>query len=164
MGNSNSVWLSTSFTISSFVFNRTKKLIQIWNSLRVSKWQNFHFWVNYPFKVKTYDGCSVSFWFDIIHNSVRFQHCTWVVLRKGRWAAVYCEVHGTPQKSFGLKLTPVDHPAPLSQHKTAWREKYINTEMHINGFGLKCTFNAADLHSLCLEYRFWCVCKQTGCE
>ncbi len=37
--------------ISSFVFGRTKKFIQVWNYLRVSKWwQNFHFWVNYPFK------------------------------------------------------------------------------------------------------------------
>ncbi len=38
------------FKISSFVFGRTKKFIQVWNYLRVSKWQNFHFWVNYPFK------------------------------------------------------------------------------------------------------------------
>ncbi len=43
-------WLQTFFKISSFVFGRTKKFIQIWNYLRVSKWrQNFHFWVNYPF-------------------------------------------------------------------------------------------------------------------
>ncbi len=41
----------TFFRISSFVFNRTKTFIQILNYLRVSKWwQNFHFWVNYPFK------------------------------------------------------------------------------------------------------------------
>ncbi len=33
------------------MFSRTKTLIQVWNYLRVSKWwQNFHFWVNYPFK------------------------------------------------------------------------------------------------------------------
>ncbi len=44
-------WLQTFFKISSFVFSRTKKFIQVWNFLRVSKWwQNFHFWVNYPFK------------------------------------------------------------------------------------------------------------------
>jgi len=39
--------------IYSFVFSRTKKCIQVWDNLRVSKWgqnQNFHFWVNYPFK------------------------------------------------------------------------------------------------------------------
>ncbi len=42
----------TFFRISSFVFSRTKTFIQVWNYLRVSKWwQNFHFWVNYPFKV-----------------------------------------------------------------------------------------------------------------
>ncbi len=43
--------LVTFFKISSFVFSRTKKFIQVWNYLRVSKWwQNFHFfWVNYPF-------------------------------------------------------------------------------------------------------------------
>ncbi len=44
-------WLQTFFRISSFVFGTTKKFIQVWNYLRVSKWwQNFHFWVNYPFK------------------------------------------------------------------------------------------------------------------
>ncbi len=43
-------WLQTFFKISSFVFGRTKKFIQVWNYLRMSKWwQNFHFWVNYLF-------------------------------------------------------------------------------------------------------------------
>ncbi len=45
-------WLQTFFKISSFVFSRTKTFIQVWNYLRVSKWwQNFHFWVNYPFNI-----------------------------------------------------------------------------------------------------------------
>ncbi len=45
------VWLQTFFKISSFVFGRTKKLIQVWNYMKASKWwQNFHFWVNYRFK------------------------------------------------------------------------------------------------------------------
>ncbi len=36
------------------MFSRTKTFIQVWNYLRVSKWwQNFHFWVNYPFNVYT---------------------------------------------------------------------------------------------------------------
>ncbi len=44
-------WLQTFFKISFFVIGRTKKFIQVWNYLRVSKWwQHFHFWVNYPFK------------------------------------------------------------------------------------------------------------------
>ncbi len=35
-------WRPTFFKISSFVFSRRKKLIQVWNKLRVSKWwQNF---------------------------------------------------------------------------------------------------------------------------
>ncbi len=35
------------FNISSFVFNISKKLIQVWNDMRVSKWwQNYSFWVN----------------------------------------------------------------------------------------------------------------------
>ncbi len=42
----------TFFRISSFVFSRLKKCIQVWNYLRVRKWwQNFNLWVNYPFKV-----------------------------------------------------------------------------------------------------------------
>ncbi len=48
-------WLQTFFRISSFVFGRTNTFIQVWNYLRLSKWwQNFHFWVNYPFKVKIF--------------------------------------------------------------------------------------------------------------
>ncbi len=44
--------LQTFFKISSFVFIRTNKFIQVWNYLRVSKrWQIlFFFCVNYPFK------------------------------------------------------------------------------------------------------------------
>ncbi len=45
----NTAWLQTFFRISSFVFSRTKTFIQVWNYLRVSKWYNFYFWVNYPF-------------------------------------------------------------------------------------------------------------------
>ncbi len=32
------VWLQTFFKISSFLFNEGKKLIQVWNNLRVNKW------------------------------------------------------------------------------------------------------------------------------
>ncbi len=46
-------WLQTFFKISPFVFGWTKTFIQVWNYLRVCKWQNFHFWVNYPFNVNT---------------------------------------------------------------------------------------------------------------
>jgi len=35
------------FQISSFVFTRTNKHIEVWNNMSVSKCsQNFHFWVN----------------------------------------------------------------------------------------------------------------------
>ncbi len=44
-------WLQTFFKISFFVFSRTKTFTQVWNYLMVSRWQNFHFWVNYPFKM-----------------------------------------------------------------------------------------------------------------
>ncbi len=36
-------WLQTFFRISSFVFSRTKKFIQVWNHLRVCKWWQFSF-------------------------------------------------------------------------------------------------------------------------
>jgi len=43
------VWFQSFFKIYSFVFSRRKKLIQVCNNLRVSKWwQNFNFWVEYP--------------------------------------------------------------------------------------------------------------------
>ncbi len=59
-------WLQSFFKISSFVFGRTKTFIKVWNYLRVSKWwQNFHFWVNYPFKshlFKLYTKKLCNFW------------------------------------------------------------------------------------------------------
>ncbi len=46
-------WLQTFFRISSFVF-RTNTFIPVWIYLRMSTWwQHFHFWVNYPFKIRT---------------------------------------------------------------------------------------------------------------
>ncbi len=44
------VWLPTLLMISSVVFCRRKKLIELWNNLRVNKWQDCHFWVHWPFK------------------------------------------------------------------------------------------------------------------
>jgi len=43
--------LVTNIVSSSFVFN--KKLVWVWNSMRVSKWweKKIHFWVNCPFKL-----------------------------------------------------------------------------------------------------------------
>jgi len=39
--------IKTFFQISSFVYSRTNKHIEVWNNMRVSKyWQNFNFWVN----------------------------------------------------------------------------------------------------------------------
>ncbi len=43
------VWSPAFFKISYFVFNIRKKLKQVWNDMRVSRWQNFHFWMNCPF-------------------------------------------------------------------------------------------------------------------
>ncbi len=51
------------FIISSFVFSRTKTFIQVWNYLRVIKWwQIFHFWVNYPFKLRVRVGLTSLLW------------------------------------------------------------------------------------------------------
>jgi len=36
------VWLPLFFKISSFLFSRRKKFMQVWNNLRVSIKQNFH--------------------------------------------------------------------------------------------------------------------------
>ncbi len=48
------VWFPTFFKISSIVFNRRDKLLQVWNNMRESKlWHHFHFCMNYPFKRHT---------------------------------------------------------------------------------------------------------------
>ncbi len=50
-GGPSTVWLIF-FKISSFMFNIRKKLKQVWNDMRVTKWwQTFTFWVNYSFNM-----------------------------------------------------------------------------------------------------------------
>ncbi len=66
-------WLQTFFKISSFVFGRTKKFIQVWNYLRVSKWwQNFHFWVNYPLN-------SVLIHFRMLQCEIALAYLNWII-------------------------------------------------------------------------------------
>jgi len=43
------IWLPKFFQISSFVFSRTKKFLQVWNNMRCLNYYNF--WVNYPFNI-----------------------------------------------------------------------------------------------------------------
>ncbi len=52
-------WLQTFFRISSFVF-RTNTFIQVWIYLRMSKWQNFHFWVYCLFKINKWSKAVLS--------------------------------------------------------------------------------------------------------
>ncbi len=50
MGNENT-WLSTFFKVSSVVFGRKNKLIQVWDDkdeYTKTEWSSF--WVSYPFK------------------------------------------------------------------------------------------------------------------
>ncbi len=48
------LWLPAFFQISSCVFKRRKKLVHVWNNMRLSKWwQHLNFWVDNPFKFWT---------------------------------------------------------------------------------------------------------------
>ncbi len=48
-GNRN--WLVINILLNIF-FRRIEEFVQVWNNRRVSKLQKFHFWVNYPLKIK----------------------------------------------------------------------------------------------------------------
>ncbi len=52
---------------------QTKKFIQVWNYLRVSKWwQHFHFWVNYPFKIhKQSWGKHLKMFKGLVHTKMK---------------------------------------------------------------------------------------------
>lgn len=59
--------------MSYFVCNRRKKPIQVWNSLRVSKWgHHLKFWVNHPFK-QTHVHWTQLHWTRIELNSFYFR-------------------------------------------------------------------------------------------
>ncbi len=88
----------TFFRISSFVFSRTKTFVQIWNYLRVSKWQNFHFWVNYPFKTFT----------DVTLAQSLHVACVWYPLAR---------LHGLKQKYF-QHCDVTNYPVPNVPNRT----------------------------------------------
>ncbi len=82
------------------MFSRTKTFIQVWNYLRVSKWwQNFHFWVNYPFKVWL---LSRNLWranrfpFNNVKGSMLFHVKIWRC-----WISYWQQQNG--QQSFNLR-------------------------------------------------------------
>ncbi len=60
------------FRISSFVFSRTNTFMQVWKYLRMSKWQNFNFWVYCPFKAficgKPKPSCSRRHYWDLVFS------------------------------------------------------------------------------------------------
>ncbi len=64
--------------MSSFVFNIRRKVIQVWNDMRVSRWwRNFHFWVNYSFK----------------HSSLKHENCHLLSpssCSKPLWVSFFC--------------------------------------------------------------------------
>ncbi len=92
-------WLQqTFFKISSFVFGRTKKFIQLWNYLRVSKWwENLHFWVNYPFKsVNT----------EYLLNTLFSKRLNWVktMLQKISISNNLCSIKLSVHHLFGIMI------------------------------------------------------------
>ncbi len=51
--NGNWNWIPTSFKISSFMFHRRKKGTCLHTKdMRLSNWQNYHFWPDYPFRLQ----------------------------------------------------------------------------------------------------------------
>ncbi len=99
--------LQTFFKISSFVFGRTKKFIQLWNYLRMSKWwQNFHFSVNYPFKTLMY------------HHELQGLIWVWLFFSLKAWVPVTAiiwliDCNGLSKKIFVcVLLKEQNHPHP----------------------------------------------------
>ncbi len=68
--------LPTFFKISSLMLHRRKKVRQVWNIIRVSKWrQNFNFCVDYHFN-------KVDFFYRHLWSNLRMKKRTWVT----RWS------------------------------------------------------------------------------
>ncbi len=100
----------TFFRISSFVFSRTKTFIQVWNNLRVSKWQNFNLWVNYPFKLVTRSPCpSLAY---LVRTLVR--RCKWFWPARG----VHCpdEWRSGKQEQNKHQAAPHAHSHPCCEN------------------------------------------------
>jgi len=62
-----------------------KKFIQVWNNLRVSKWwQNFHFWVNFPFNIyNTFAAVNFGKVCKTSKTTTMFSFCRWLLALSG---------------------------------------------------------------------------------
>ncbi len=104
----NSVWLPTSFKISSFMFRRRKKCIQVWNIMN----NNFYFWIDYPFKINKKVGghcCGQLLWLDYYYHSIiniRDAGVWWCILMKvfGWWENLLIKGGQAKQKEGGAKI------------------------------------------------------------
>ncbi len=98
----------TFFKISSFVFGRTNKFKEVCNYLRVSKWwQNFHFWVNYPFNKSVLYFLYICQMYNIGltlwgEGQILFSSCTCMT-----WYAVICSLFLTVKylSTFGWNVS-----------------------------------------------------------
>ncbi len=104
------VWLPTFFKIHvySFLFNRRKKLIPVWNNLSMSTWwQDFRFWTNCPFKWWCVNNLlHACFW---VCSAVT-RPCEWVtVLDSGQTGVMFqhCVVCGLHVRIFSWNTLAV---------------------------------------------------------
>ncbi len=81
-----------------FVFGRTKRFIQVWNYLRVSKWwQNFHFWVNYTFKNPSF--CIILSVYIIASVCLNWKAVIWCLDRAYMWWMTLLQLRGAENSS-----------------------------------------------------------------
>jgi len=92
------------------------KFIQVWNNLRVSKWwQNFHFWVNYPFKLFSITWKSHEGVLKQVVNKLMFTR-QWYILKTERFFFLFRFLR--TDKNI-VKTIPV-HMDPRKQIKTLY--------------------------------------------
>ncbi len=86
--------LITNFLQNIFLCVQIKHIHTGLNDLRVSKWQNFHFWVNYPFKVLFWTPLTFNSMYgqkQLKHSSKHFiKICVYVLMHF--WLNIHLEV------------------------------------------------------------------------
>lgn len=91
----------------------------------------------------------------LVHRPVgRHYSCTWVVSKKGRWGAVCCVTHGTPQNSSEPVLPPAAPRAPLLPHMSKQERRIYTGDLSTGSIVLNVCGLCLMISELCLRVTY----------
>lgn len=125
------------------LFNKRKKLIKVWNNLRASKWQKFHFWEKYPFNKRTGGAWRLrwhfSQWEPFTSQDVFCLICTYKKIHLLK----HCECKGL--------LSDINKIPPSNLYKMVKQKSLFDNHNECDWFNLTCEEKSNRYHGITLS-------------